>query len=79
MATGSSTKWFTETVTYLYPISSMATDMCRGCGGHEYMLRSSSGMRSTSWKTKHWNAYCFSASTNAMFIMRALLNVCSPY
>uniref|UniRef100_A0A915KAW5 Uncharacterized protein n=1 Tax=Romanomermis culicivorax TaxID=13658 RepID=A0A915KAW5_ROMCU len=57
------------------PNLSTATDICRGCSGHVYKFRSSSGNKSTSWKMKHCQSYSFLASTKPTFNNLALLNV----
>lgn len=61
-------------LTYLNPIVSTATDMCRGCCGHLYKLRSSNGIKSTSWKMKQSHLCICNATKNPTFMRAARLN-----
>lgn len=58
---------------YLKPIVSTATDMCRGWSGHVYKLRSSIGSKSISWKMMQSQSFILSASTKPIFMRAARL------
>ena len=52
--------------------------MCLGDEGQLYSFRSFSGIKSTSWKTKHLKSSNFSASLKPMLNSLALLKGASP-